>query len=96
MNGKLDIAYSAHASCRMQQRGIDPELVETLLSVGRSAYHQGRELVYLDRKGLATLQAESALPPGFCQRLRRHYLVLEGGEIVTVGHKTIHFKRDRH
>ena len=45
MNGKLDSAYSHHAACRMQQRGIAPELVELLLSIGRSSYHQGRELV---------------------------------------------------
>lgn len=86
MNGKLDSAYSHHAACRMQQRGIDPEWVELLLSSGRSAYHQGREVVYLDRKGVAMLQAECGLPAQCCQRLRRHYLVLQGGEIVTVGH----------
>ncbi|MCX4039898.1 hypothetical protein OR606_06745 [Aeromonas hydrophila] len=33
MNGKLDSAYSHHAACRMQQRGIAPELVELLLSI---------------------------------------------------------------
>jgi hypothetical protein len=96
MNGKLDSAYSHHAACRMQQRGIAPELVELLLSIGRSAYHQGRELVYLDRKGVAMLQAEYGVPEECCQRLRGHYLVLQDGEIVTVGHKTTHFKRDRH
>ena len=96
MNGKLDIAYSHHASCRMQQRGITPEAVNTLLSVGRSCYHQGREVVYLDRKGLNALQSCCELTPEACTRLRRHYLVLQGGEIVTVGYKTTHFKRDRH
>lgn len=40
MNGKLVSAYSHHAACRMQQRGIAPELVELLLSIGRSSYHQ--------------------------------------------------------
>ncbi|WP_368192350.1 DUF4258 domain-containing protein [Aeromonas sp. s8] len=94
MNGKLDSAYSHHAACRMQQRGIAPELVELLLSIGRSAYRQGRELVYLDRKGVAMLQAEYGVPAECCQRLRRHYLVLQDG--VTVGYKTTHFKRDRH
>ena len=96
MNGKLDSAYSHHAACRMQQRGIAPELVELLLNIGRSSYHQGRELVYLDRKGVTMLQAEYGLPAECCQRLRGHYLVLQDGEIVTVGHKTTHFKRDRH
>ncbi|MFM5447425.1 DUF4258 domain-containing protein [Aeromonas veronii] len=96
MNGKLDSAYSHHAACRMQQRGIAPELVELLLIIGRSSYHQGRELVYLDRKGVTMLQAEYGVPAECCQRLRVHYLVQQGGEIVTVGHKTTHFKRDRH
>ena len=96
MNGKLVSAYSHHAACRMQQRGIAPERVDLLLSIGRSAYHQGRELVYLDRKGVAMLQAGCGLPAECCQRLRRHYLVLQDGEIVTAGHKTTHFKRDRH
>ena len=68
MNGKLDSAYSYHAACRMQQRGIAPELVDMLLNIGRSAYHQGRELVYLDRKGVAMLQAEYGLPAECCQR----------------------------
>ncbi|MGL5497442.1 MAG: DUF4258 domain-containing protein [Aeromonas sobria] len=96
MNGKLDSAYSHHAACRMQQRGTASELVELLLSIGRSVYHQGRELVYLDRRGLAMLQIGCGLSAQFCQRLRRHYLVLQDGEIVTIGHKTTHFKRDRH
>ena len=60
MNGKLDSAYSHHAACRMPQRGIDPEWVELLLGSGRSAYHQGREVVYLDRKGVAMLVKPSA------------------------------------
>ena len=64
MNGKLDSAYSHHAACRMQQRGIAPELVELLLSIGRSAYHQGRELVYLDRKGVG----RCCKPSTECQR----------------------------
>ncbi|MFQ2221453.1 DUF4258 domain-containing protein [Aeromonas enteropelogenes] len=96
MNGKLDTTYRHHASCRMQQGGISPELVEILLNIGRSAYHQGRERVYLDRKGLAMLQVEWGLTVAFCQRLRRHSLVPQGGEIVSVGHQTTHFKHDRH
>lgn len=96
MNGKLDTTYRHHASCRMRQGGISPELVEILLNIGRSAYQQGRERGYLDRKGLAMLQVEWGLTVAFCQRLRRHSLVQQDGEIVSVGHQTTHFKRDRH
>ena len=72
MNGKLDSAYSHHAACRMQQRGIAPELVDMLLNIGRSAYHQGRELVYLDRKGVAMLQASAPSLSGPARRRDCH------------------------
>ncbi|MCE9935096.1 DUF4258 domain-containing protein [Aeromonas salmonicida] len=91
-----DIAYSRHALRRMQQRGIAAAAVDTLLIFGCSTYHRGREVVYFDRTAFRQLQAGGELTPQACERLRRHYLVLEDGDIVTVGHRTTHFKRDRH
>ena len=91
-----DIAYSRHALRRMQQRGIAAAAVATLLTFGRSSYHRGREVVYFDRTAFRQLQAGGELTPQACERLRRHYLVLQDGDIVTIGHRTTHFKRDRH
>ncbi|HDN9016138.1 TPA: DUF4258 domain-containing protein [Aeromonas salmonicida] len=91
-----DIAYSRHALRRMQQRGIAAAVVDTLLTFGRSSYHRGREVVYFDRTAFRQLQAGGELTPQECERLRGHYLVLQDGDIVTVGHRTTHFQRDRH
>jgi len=67
-----------------------------VLTFGRSSYHRGREVVYFDRTAFRQLQAGGELTPQACERLRRHYLVLQDGDIVTIGHRTTHFKRDRH
>ena len=88
--------YSQHALQRMQQRGISEQVVEVLLSFGCSHYHKGREVVFLDHHSLARLDRSGDWSRQDCQQLRRHYLVLQGCEVVTVGHRTTHFKRDRH
>lgn len=88
--------YSQHAALRMQQRGISEQIVEHLLAFGRTSYHKGREVVYFDHRTLSRLQRVGEVCPQICQKLRRHYLVLQDGDVVTVGHRTVHFKRDRH
>ncbi|WP_447832271.1 DUF4258 domain-containing protein [Aeromonas salmonicida] len=88
--------YSHHAQQRMQQRGISGSVVEALLTFGCSQFHRGREVVFFDHGSLARLNSEGGLSSQTCQQLRRHYLVLQGGEVVTVGYRTCHFKRDRH
>lgn len=88
--------YSQHAALRMQQRGISEQIVEHLLAFGRTSYHKGREVVYFDHQTLSRLQRVGEVSQQICQKLRRHYLVLQDGDVVTVGHRTVHFKRDRH
>lgn len=88
--------YSRHAQQRMQQRGISSQAVEWLLDFGHADYHRGREIFFWSRKSLARLAQQTSISHQQCQRLRRHYLVLDDEEIVTVGHRTTHFKRDRH
>jgi len=88
--------FSQHARHRMQQRGISSESVELLLTYGRSNYHRGREVVFFDRRAMDSLQARGELSGAACDRIRRHYLVLDDGDVVTVGHQYCHFKRDRH
>lgn len=90
------MSYSQHAIHRMQQRGIKAESVETLLAFGRFCYHEGREIVFIDKRAMRALQHNSQLTAGDCDRLARQFLVIDDGAIVTVGHKTGHFKRDRH
>ena len=70
-------------------------LVELLLSIGRSSITRARTgFISSQRRDDAASRVR--VPAECCQRLRGHYLVLQDGEIVTVGHKTTHFKRDRH
>ena len=88
--------FSQHAITRMQQRGISGEAVELLLDYGRSSYHKGSEVVYLDRRSRSALLQSGALIHAQCDRIRNHYLVLGDGLVITVGHKYRHFKRDRH
>ena len=53
--------FSQHAITRMQQRGISGEAVELLLDYGRSSYHKGSEVVYLDRRSRSALLQSGAL-----------------------------------
>ena len=88
--------FSQHALHRMQQRGIRNVDVEHLLAFGKSSFHRGREIVFLDRRAWNRLTASGELAPADCDRLRNQYLVMMQGNVVTVAHKTRHFKRDRH
>ena len=88
--------YSQHATTRMQQRGISYQAVELLLAYGRSSYHRGREVLFFDRQARRALWNSAELDGNQWERISRNYLVLDGGTVLTVGHKTCHFKRDRH
>jgi hypothetical protein len=93
---ELDHALSEHARVRMQQRGIPPQVVESLLECGSVQHdrHGGR-IVYFDksawqracRQGFAGLVAEA-------QRYRRAYLVLgRDGMVRTVSHRYRRIRR---
>jgi len=93
---ELDHALSEHARVRMQQRGIPPQVVESLLECGRVQHdsHGGR-IVYFDRaawqracrRGLAGMLAQAG-------RYRRAYLVLgPDGKVCTVSHRTRRIRR---
>ena len=86
---------SQHAVVPMQQRGIQQHDVEVLLQYGRSVFHRGREVVSFDRRSWQALLDSEAVSPSSCDRLRNQYLVVDGSQIVTVAHRTRHFKRDR-
>ena len=85
-----------HAAVRMQQRGIDPEILHCLLTWGREQHdHRGARIVYFDK------HARSQLERGFGREkykaLQPHlstYAVISGdGNIVTVGHRLRRIRR---
>lgn len=88
--------FCQHSVLRMQQRGIAQCDVEVLLQFGHSEFHRGSEIVSFDRKSWQILLNSKLVAPSKCDRLRHQYVVLNGGEIVTVAHKKKRFKRDRH
>jgi len=79
--------YTRHAKTRMQQRGIDPLIVDLLLQYG-SEEHDGRGAIrrFFDKT------ARRSLRRNIGRNLYRHldhywnaYLVESDGQIVTVG-----------
>ena len=69
--------FTAHARCRMQQRGIPPAAIEALLDDGRSApAGRGCEVLFFER----------AAARG--RRFGRTYAVLgRDGAVISVGHR---------
>ena len=88
--------FCQHSVLRMQQRGISQRDIYVLLQFGHSEFHQGREIVSFDRRSWLALLNSKLIALSECEHLRNQYVVLNGGEIVTVAHKTKHFKKDRH
>ncbi|MCJ7555965.1 MAG: DUF4258 domain-containing protein [Gammaproteobacteria bacterium] len=92
----LGLALSTHARVRMQQRGIPPKVVESLLQCGRVQHdHHGGRIVFFDRSawhracqdGFGSLLREAG-------RYRRAYLVLgDDGMVRTVSHRYRRIKR---
>jgi hypothetical protein len=92
----LAIPISGHAAARIQQRAVQPEIVEYLLDFGRHEYdHLGGVIYYFDKRGRERLLKAIG---------KRNYLRVEhsldayavfavDGELVTVGHR---YKRITH
>lgn len=82
-------SLSLHARARMQQRGIEAEALELLLSYGREVYdHHGAVILYMDKAAQRRLAAASRAK-STSQRLAGLYAVLSRhGQVITVGHRT--------
>lgn len=88
--------FSKHATQRMQQRGVSGLMVDLLIDYGAVDYHRGAQVIWLDKRGWRQLCRELPCPKQILDKVRRCYLVMAEGIIVTVGHKTTHFKTQRH
>lgn len=87
--------FCQHSNLRMQQRGITQRDIDVLLQFGHSEFHRGREIVSFDRRSWLTLLNSKQIVLSECERLRKQYVILDGGTVITVAHKTKHFKKDR-
>ena len=80
---------TSHARAPMQQRGIDSQALDALLSYGRGAHDQhGAVILYMDKAAQKRL-AESLRAKSEVRRLAGLYAVLSRhGQVITVGHRT--------
>jgi hypothetical protein len=86
----VETLITEHAAARVRQRGVDPVVLEYLLSYGTHLHdHRGGELVVFDRQALRRLQP--AVDAAMMRRVeeRRTLYAVRGldGAIVTVGHR---------
>lgn len=91
-----DMELTRHARVRMQQRGIDAEVVEDLLSYGRTVHdHHGAEIVFFDhasRRRLAEEQGEEVIRR-LGERLTAYAVIGSDGKVRTVGHRIRRIRR---
>ena len=82
--------YSKHAQQRVQQRGIDQEVVAVLLKHGRRRHYKGSIRCYMDKKTRARLGSvvDGETYRRVVDRLNS-YVVLssDGTQILTVGQR---------
>ena len=88
-----DVRYSDHARVRMQQRGIPPAVVESLLQIGETEYdHRGGTIYYFTRSASRRMKS----PPlrHMLEESRKVYAVVSRDQVVvTVGHRTKRIRR---
>ena len=80
-----------HAQVRLQQRGITAQVLDCLLTYGKTEHdHQGAEIVFFDhnarnrvRKALGNEEFRK-----LADRLDTYAVIASDGAVVTVGHRT--------
>ena len=94
MSTTLDAILTRHARERMQQRGIPPAAVEQVLRYGCERHDgHGGIIHFVDREGRRRIARTGAVRRADVDRLSGVYVVVTGGIVVTVGHRT---RRVRH
>ena len=89
MSPTLDAMLTRHARARMQQRGIPPDMVDDVLDFGRERHdRRGAVVLYLDHQSRRRLERAGRARRAEVDRLAGVYVVVLGGIIVTVGHRT--------
>lgn len=95
--------YTPHASIRKQQRGISDIMIDVVLEYGRSEYHHGKEIVYLDKRAFQKVcwvlehsgKLSRHITNQLTGKLKKTYVVLQGGMVITTALKHHHFYRHR-
>ena len=83
-------SLTQHAQTRMQQRGIRPTTLNTLLDYGAYSHdHRGATIVYFDKKAKRRLLRDSGreVYRVMEKQLNAYAVVGIDGAVVTVGHR---------
>jgi len=91
-------ALTPHAEIRMQQRGVDRQVLDCLLLYGRREFdHFGCEIAYFNDAGLDKVaRCETRRIWLKAVESRHLYAVVNSdGEVVTTGHRYQRVQRDR-
>lgn len=86
---RVDFELSDHAAKRCQQRGVDSDVIDALLTFGEIVPQRGAEKYFMNKS--ARERAERAMGHAEYARIADHldtYLVIRGSKIITVGHMT--------
>jgi hypothetical protein len=84
----MTVSLSAHARVRMQQRGISPEALATLLAWGATAPGAaGTEIVFFHRSERAHLGRTSRRARGRDRLCGLYAVIDQDGMVITVGHR---------
>jgi hypothetical protein len=95
MAPSLHAMLSRHARARMQQRGIAPDTVETVLQYGHEQHDRhGGLIVYLDKRSRGRMQRTPGVHGRKIDMSSGVFVVLTaGGTVLTVGHRYRRVKR---
>ena len=95
--------YTSHACIRKQQRGISDIMIDMVLEFGCSEFHRGCEIVFLDKQAFQKIclllktsnKFSKKITNQIVDKLKKVYVVLQDGMIITTALKHQHFKRSR-
>ena len=87
----MDLQFTQHAKIRMQQRAISQEMLDTLLTFGKTRFNgNGTEIVTFPKSAIRRLK--DSLPKDMYLTIERHldlYTVISrNGDLVTTGYRT--------
>lgn len=92
------IMLTPHAEIRVQQRGVDRQVLDCLLLYGRREFdHFGCEIIYFDEASLEKVARSEPRRLWLKAIESRHlYAVMNSdGKVVTTGHRYRRVQRDR-
>jgi hypothetical protein len=91
-----DLAFTAHAQTRLQQRAIPPMVVDLLMQFGSPFRCGGAERLMFDKSAVKRLRRHLGGHRGLkvVERWLNVYAVVgDNGNLVTAAHKSAHFHR---